>query len=462
MSAPESPAGSGAAAGPRFGALGRLLTRVGGEALERRLARGAFLVFAINILSILLALLAQAILARILGVEGYGVFAYVMGWVNLLVVPALLGFDTVQLRYVASYRATNDWGGMRGLRAFADQVVIGGGTVCCVMSLLAVWLLSDRLDPVLARTFYIGLPMLPLLALLRARAASIRALGAVVAALAPNRLVRPLILLLGVGGLALVLPTLPGPATAMLVALAAAGLALVLVSLSLGRAWPAATRTAAAVLHRRAWLVTAMPLLLFATISEATSSAGLVLLGWLGDTTEAGIYAVGARMAGFVVFPLSLVTFVFAPNIAQLHAKGEHRRLQRATATISWWITAGSLVIALPMLAFAEVLLSLFGEGFVAGALVLRILVIGAIVNAVTGPVGPLMNMTGLERPAALLIAVSATLTIVLNVLLIPWLGMTGAALAGAVAGSFWNLAAVAVVWRRRGILSGVLGVLQR
>lgn len=461
MPMPEA-AGSGPAVGPRLGALGRVLNRiVGSDALGRRLARGAFSAFVINILSMLLALLTQAVLARNLGADGYGVFAYVTGWLNLVVVPALAGFHACQLRYIPSYHATEDWGAMRGVSAFADQVVIGVGIAFCLIGLLVVWLLSDRLDPVLAQTFYVGLPMILVLALIRARATTVRALGGVVAALAPDRLVRQLALLVGVGGLTLLLPTTLTPVTAMLVALAGAGLALVLVSRSRWRMWPGPARSAAPTWRRREWLLTAMPLLLFATIRIVNGQASLLLLGWLGTTTEAGMYAIAARLAGFVAFPYMIMNFVLAPTISRLHTENDQVALQAAVTITGWWITISTLVVALPLLALSELLLSLFGEAFVAGAPVLRILLVGAIVNALTGPVAQLMNMTGLERPATMLMTVSAILTVALNVLLIPWLGMTGAAIAGVCGTSFWNLIAVVMVWRRRQILSGVFTVLR-
>lgn len=461
MTAPEPPARSGPARA-RFGVLSRLLTRIGGDALGRRLARGAVLAFIVNILSLLLALLTQAILARSLGVEGYGVFAYVMGWINLLVVPAMLGFRVSQLRYVASYRATEDWALMRGATTFADQVVIGTAIAGCLLALLVVWLLSDRLDPVLAQTFYVGLLLIPPLALMRTRSSTVRALGGVVAALAPDRLTRQVTLLIGVAALALLLPTALGPATAMLVALAAACLSLVLVSYSQSRMWPPAARTVTPAWRRREWLATSMPLLIFATIRVANDQASLLLLGWLGSTTEVGIYAVAARLGGFVAFPLIIINFVLSPTIAHLHTKDDQVALQRAVTTTAWWITIGTTMMALPLFAFPDLFLSVFGEAFVGGATVLRILLAGAVVNALTGPVGQLLTMTGLERQATMLMVLTAILTVALNVVLIPWLGMTGAAIAGALSGSVWNLAATVMVWRRRGILSGVFGVVRR
>ena len=54
-----------------------------------RLARGGGSVMALNVAGMAQALLLQVVLARLLGHEGYGQFAYVMAWINILVYVAL-------------------------------------------------------------------------------------------------------------------------------------------------------------------------------------------------------------------------------------------------------------------------------------------------------------------------------------------------------------------------------------
>ena len=56
------------------------------------------------------------------------------------------------------------------------------------------------------------------------------------------------------------------------------------------------------------------------------------------------------------------------------------------------------------------------------------------------GPVGLLLNMTGHERETAKGVAISAVLNMVLNFLLIPRWGITGAAVATTVSMIAWNL----------------------
>jgi O-antigen/teichoic acid export membrane protein len=102
--------------------------------------------------------------------------------------------------------------------------------------------------------------------------------------------------------------------------------------------------------------------------------------------------------------------------------------------------------------------LLLFGREFTRGAAAVVILSIGQIINAMMGSVGVLLLMAGYEREVAIAAAISAALNVLLNLIMIPSLGIAGAALA--VAGSLfvWNVLLSVCVHRRLGIHTTVLG----
>jgi O-antigen/teichoic acid export membrane protein len=447
---------------PRRDVLGWLADLLGDDALQRRLARGALAALVINVLGMAVGVLAQLVLARFLGTQGYGVYAYMLGWVNVLIVPAMIGFNTAQLRYVAAYRAREEWSLLRGITGFTDRLVPALGLACGLGGILTVWLVRDDLGPSLAQTLYVGLLIVPVLALMNTRAATVRALGRVVAAIAPDLLVRQLAILIGIGAVALLLPQLAGPVAAALVTLAAAVLSLGLISRAQRRAFPSAALQAPPIRHTRKWFATAVPLLLMASAQTVNAHASLLLLGWLGDTAEVGVYAIAARLADFLAFPLAMVNFVFAPAIAHLHAKDEHAALQRAMTATAWWTTAGGAAVGLPLFLFPGFFLALFGDGFVAGETALRIMLLAGLVHVATGSVGYLMAMTGLERPATVFTGTGALVNVGLAFLLIPTLGAVGGALAAAAGLVVWKVMAIVWCWRRLGIIAGIFASVWR
>ena len=113
---------------------------------------------------------------------------------------------------------------------------------------------------------------------------------------------------------------------------------------------------------------------------------------------------------------------------------------------------AGILIVA------ADPVLTLFGEGFSVGRWALMILVLGQLVNAGMGPVGHLMNLTGHGRQSAVVYGTAAGVNVILNLLLIPRMGLEGAAVATAFSMVLWNLWLFVLVQRKVGIHSFFLG----
>jgi len=96
--------------------------------------------------------------------------------------------------------------------------------------------------------------------------------------------------------------------------------------------------------------------------------------------------------------------------------------------------------------------MGLFGPKFEEGALVLTILAIGQFINVATGSVGYLLMMSGHERLMRNNVACMAIVNIFISLLLIPWLGVIGAAISTAISLAAVNLIAVVIAWRRLNI----------
>ena len=95
--------------------------------------------------------------------------------------------------------------------------------------------------------------------------------------------------------------------------------------------------------------------------------------------------------------------------------------------------------------------MGLFGEQYKQGANLLRILVIGQFINVITGSVGFLLNMTGFEKDMRNIVFLSGAIALLLNFILIPIYGVTGAAIATSIAIALQSLFAVYMVRRRLG-----------
>ena len=101
------------------------------------------------------------------------------------------------------------------------------------------------------------------------------------------------------------------------------------------------------------------------------------------------------------------------------------------------------------LMIFGKPILGLFGEEFKNGYLSLLILIVGQLVNALSGSVGYIMVMTGKQKQASIVFAISAALNIIMNLIFIPIFGIAGAAAVTAASLILWNVTLVFYIRNR-------------
>jgi O-antigen/teichoic acid export membrane protein len=102
---------------------------------------------------------------------------------------------------------------------------------------------------------------------------------------------------------------------------------------------------------------------------------------------------------------------------------------------VTWLTTALGVPMALAIILLGKPLLSIYGEGYAEGHMVLVILTLAQLVVGLVGALaGYLMTMTAHEREAAIIIGSAAALNLILALVLTPIYGAVGTATATLVA----------------------------
>jgi len=383
------------------------------------------------------------LLARLLGPAEYGTFTYVTAWLAVLALIAQLGLATTTLRFVSSYRATEQWGLLRGYLRTAPRAIALASIGSGVVAFAASRLLGSDTSSSTAVAFTAGLLSLPATALLNNSSSTLRAFKAISRSQAPIAIGQPLLFGVAVTAYAAISTT---PVTAIHVLFAYAGSMWCILSVSwlLLRAVPE-------------WRRVAAPLLIVGLLQVIRMRSDSILLGGLASVADVGLYNAANRLASLAVFGLTAVAAWVPPHISEAYAHGDRSRMQHL-ATVAARATAGFMVpVAIILFAFGPWFLRLFGPDFAAASVALRILVLGQLLNAATGPVGYFLTLTGHQSRVAWVEGASALVNFVLNVALIPPFGIVGAAIAGAVANAFRNASMAWIAWRSLGVRAWIL-----
>ncbi len=421
-----------------------LQARLGGE-LADLMARAAGGTFALKAFAVALGFTISVVLARALGPAGLGVLTLANTWIGFLAVPACLGMDNLLVRYVAIYQQEGSWQSLRGLVRWSLGVV--GLLACALATLAAVLAWAFVPNRLLLHTFWLALLGFPAGVLLILGISIMRGLHRVVLAQVPQNLAGPAVLL---GMVLLARGLLAGPLQPTHVAaiqVVTSWLTLALGSWLLIRSLPRQLKLAEPTFESRHWLRAATPLLFITLLWFLSGQTDLLMLGALRSAREVGLYTSAVRLSAFVSSPLLVANLALAPIIAQLHSTGQLDRLQRGLVKTARVVTAISLPVALVLMVLAAPALRLFGSEYQVARNALRVLVLGHVVNVLSGSVGQVLMMTGHGRDAATGLALGSAANVALNAALIPTWGIEGAALSSALSTTIWN---VFLVWRAR------------
>ncbi|MGV6827950.1 MAG: MATE family efflux transporter [Flavobacteriales bacterium] len=184
----------------------------------------------------------------------------------------------------------------------------------------------------------------------------------------------------------------------------------------------------------------------------AMQSIDIILIGKFMDYKEVAYYSVAVKLTMIVALVLSSVNSVYAPKISELFNLKNFNVLEENIKKATRLIFLLTMPVIIFFLFFSNIILNLFGEGYQYANNALQILLIGQIINALSGSVGMYMNMTGDQKVYQKIILSSLLINIVLNWLLIPKYELVGASIATTISTIYWNVISVYFLYYKRQI----------
>ena len=385
-------------------------------------------------LAMLAGLGTTLLLARWLGAEEFGRYAFAFSVASLVTLPFVQGLPVLAVREVSRAEpgqqplaiARMHGFTLRLLGVLALGVVLVGGVAWAGNRWFGAGN-SVALLLVAASVPLTGMYGLVLGAMLRGQQRDVP--GHV-----PDLVVRPVGFLVVLGALCLTVAR-PVALDAMLANLLAA-LAAVLVGLRLLRPGSAGLE-----IPWRPWLASLVPLSTVAGMQLINGEVGVVMLGLFREDAEVGIYKIAASLALQTSFLLTIVNAVAAPRFAAAYRAGDLvavRALNRRAGLAA--VAFGALVFAVFAIGGHWAIGRALGPDFVAAMLPLLILSGAHVATLFAGSTNVLLSMIGQERIVLRAAVLALATNIVLNLVLVPAWGMLGAAIGTALSLATWRL----------------------
>ena len=420
---------------------------------DARLALSAISVFAIRIAGAALAYILAILMVHLLGVRQFGIYAHLYAATGLLALVLPLGFNSAVLRFIPDYLRRGRHARLAGLiGASRAIVVLTSVAVALVLAALTV-AFRDALPGDYFLPLLVAIACLPLLACLDLYESFARGFGWTVLAYVPPYVIQPLALLVflvgavAAGATANAAVALVGLAIATVVALAV--LAILFQKRARGEIDAVPAR-----FHARAWTAAALPLVVVEASRAFLEQTDILLLAMISGPEEVAAYFAAMRTAGLLGFIFFAAAALAVPQYSELYGSRRMRALRRVIRTtlhLTFWPTlAGVAFLAL----LGPFILGLFDPAFVGAFPAMMVLSLGFLVRAAAGPVEFLLAAAGDQAAAARIYMLGALANIALNLLLIPYFGLLGAAAATTVSVILVTALLVIRAWRRVGVLS--------
>lgn len=422
--------------------------------LAQKFAGGAFL---IRVFSAGFIYLSQIVLARWLGSFEFGIYVYV--WTLVLMIGDLadLGLATAAQRFIPEYTRRKAYDLLRGYLSRSRFIAVGSAALVAVVGVTIVRLLKPYMADYLALPLSVALVTLPFYAIMQMQDGIARSYNWIHIALLPPYVIRHLLMLVLV--CAAWLLSFPADAET---AVFAVGIALMATAvgqtLVLNRRLAQVVEPGPKAYETGTWLSVSLPILMVEGFYVLLTNVDILILQRFRPPDDVAVYYAAAKTLALISFVHFAVSAAVAHRFSEYHTANDRARLEDILADSIKWVFWGSLVACLGILAAGRMLLWLFGTKFVDGHHLMLILAVGLLARAAIGPVERLLSMLGEQRICAAIYAVAFALNLILCIVLIPRIGVDGAAISTTAALILESVLLFTVTRRRLGFHVFIVG----
>ncbi len=191
-------------------------------------------------------------------------------------------------------------------------------------------------------------------------------------------------------------------------------------------------------------LLFSLPTFLAVMFLYSLQGVTIFFIGYYLSPQDVGIYQAASQISTIPVIILLAFNAIFTPMIHKLKQESHKQQLNELFKISTKWGLYVSLPLLLTVIFMPRQLLEvLYGQAYLSGVWPLVILILAQSINTGTGAVGFLLVMNGYQNHWLFLSGISFIIGLILNIWLIPQMGIIGAALANACGVGIMYLAAL-------------------
>jgi O-antigen/teichoic acid export membrane protein len=406
------------------------MSEIVNESLQK-ITKGTTIVFIGTIVGLFLGFVGRIILVRYTTQIEYGIYSLAFTIFSIFVVIATLGLSEGSTRYIACFRGKGEDENVRGVVSSSIKIALAASIPLAAISFFVSDFISLNIfhTPELSTPLKIFSITIPFSVLLSVFIAIFRGFDRVDAKVYFQDVLRPVLFLLFLIAVVLFNISFIGVFYAHILSIAATCVVLVMYTLK-RYSLVAGTNDVGNPMTGKL-LSFSIPLLAVSMLMMVMSWTDTLMLGYFKTPDVVGVYNVALPLANLLPVILLSMNFIYVPIVSKLYSKNLIEEMKRNFVVLTKWIFLLTLPLFFVLFLFPDAVLNLlFGSRYIGASLALQILATASFCNAALGFPYSTLIVIGKSKFLMYVFLISAIINIILNIVLIPPMGIVGAAIA--------------------------------
>ncbi len=370
--------------------------------------------------------LIQLALVRLMTPTDYGIYVVALSLAAVLSIFCAFGFPSVAARFIAAYQASGERSKIRGFLRSALLHLSALALLICICAAGLLW----GLDAVAAEyriPLLLASVMAPILAFMRLGGALSNTARRFYLTYLPDVTLRPMLLVAGLA--AVFFAALPMTSSSvLLVHIGAAFIACCALWVLLRPLHEFDLKRIGSSAETTVWRRAATPMILVTLLTAFLADIDVLLLSFFLSPENVGIFSVCLRIMLLIEFGLQTVFQMTTPDLAEAQAREDRTSMEVAISRGQHVTFCFTLAALLGVALLGDSVLRLFGERFTTGYQTLLLLVLGQVLRSAFGPVTQVLTVAGAQMRSLFSYGMAFILLVVGNILVVPTMGIEGAA----------------------------------
>ncbi|TDT74585.1 O-antigen/teichoic acid export membrane protein [Allofrancisella inopinata] len=170
------------------------------------------------------------------------------------------------------------------------------------------------------------------------------------------------------------------------------------------------------------------------------SQIDILILKGISDTKSIALYGVALQLSALVSFVLNAVNSNVLSQIADDYKNCSLLEFQKRVTSYTKIIFFLSIFAIIGLLVCGYPITLLYGEQYTVSYYIFSILMVGQIINVLSGCVATILNMAGYEKKTCIAFYIALLINIVLGIIFTEIWGVYGLAVASSLSMTYWNI----------------------